>query len=135
MNKVCESILDYSKRKTKPRIMIPDLYFEQILENGHVLFDECGVWKSIFVNGNGSVLLPCWKFKGLENTYNPLSNSIDEIWSTPQWDIAKTCHDCKVLGASGIHPNQKLRLRATICIDYHNIFLVRILKSKSSKRN
>lgn len=98
MNKVCESILDYTKRKTKPRIMIPDLYFKQILENGHVLFDECGVWKSIFVNGDGSVLVPCWKFKGPENTYNLLSQSIDEIWNAPQWDIAKTSHDCKVLG-------------------------------------
>jgi MoaA/NifB/PqqE/SkfB family radical SAM enzyme len=98
MNRVCESILDYSKRKTRPRIMIPDLYFKQILENGHVLFDECGVWKSVFVNGDGSVLVPCWKFKGSENTYNLLSHSIDEIWSAPQWDIARTCHDCKVLG-------------------------------------
>jgi sulfatase maturation enzyme AslB (radical SAM superfamily) len=98
MNRVCESILDYSKRKTRPRIMIPDLYFKQILENGHVLFDECGVWKSVFVNGDGSVLVPCWKFKGSENTYNLLSHSIDEIWSAPQWDIAKNCHDCKVLG-------------------------------------
>ncbi|HYG00314.1 MAG TPA: radical SAM protein [Candidatus Saccharimonadales bacterium] len=98
MNRVCESILEYSKRKSKPRIMIPDLYFKQILENGHVQFDECGVWKSIFVNGDGSVLVPCWKFKGPENTYNLLSQSIDEIWSAPQWDIAKTCHDCKVLG-------------------------------------
>ncbi|HSA75151.1 MAG TPA: radical SAM protein [Candidatus Nitrosocosmicus sp.] len=98
MNRVCESILDYSKRKTRPRIMIPDLYFKQILENGHVLFDECGVWKSVFVNGDGSVHVPCWKFKESENTYNLLSHSIDEIWSAPQWDIARTCHDCKVLG-------------------------------------
>lgn len=98
MNRVCESILDYSKRHSRPRIMIPDLYFEQILENGHALFDECGVWKSIFVNGDGSVLVPCWKFKGPENTYDLLSQSIDDIWNAPEWDIAKSCHDCKVLG-------------------------------------
>lgn len=98
INRICESILDYSKKHSKPRIMIPDLYFEQILENGHVLFDECGVWKSIFVNGDGTVLVPCWKFKNPENTYDLLSQSIDEIWESPQWDIAKTCHDCKVLG-------------------------------------
>lgn len=98
MNKICESILDYSKRKKRPRILIPDLYFTQILEYGHVLFDECGVWKSVFVNGDGSVLVPCWKFKDAENTYNLLTHSIDEIWSAPQWDIARTCHDCKVLG-------------------------------------
>jgi MoaA/NifB/PqqE/SkfB family radical SAM enzyme len=98
MNKVCESILDYSKRHSSPRIMIPDLYFKQILDNGHVLFDECGVWKSVFVNGDGSVLVPCWKFKAPENTYNLLTQSIEDIWNAPQWDIAKTCHDCKVLG-------------------------------------
>lgn len=70
--------------------MILDLYFKQILDNGHVLFfDECGVWKSIFVNGDGSVLVPCWKFKGHENTNNLLPQSIDEIWNAPQWDIAK----------------------------------------------
>lgn len=98
INRVCESILDYSKRHSSPKIMIPDLYFKQILENGHVLFDECGVWKSVFVNGDGSVLVPCWKFKSPENTFNLLTQSIDDVWRAPQWDIAKTCHDCKVLG-------------------------------------
>ena len=98
MVKVCESILDYRKKHVYPQIMIPSNYFEQIMENGRALFDECGVWKSIFVNGNGTVLVPCWKFNSPENTYNLLEQSIDEIWGAPQWEIAKTCHDCKVLG-------------------------------------
>jgi len=98
MVKVCESILDYGKKHSSPQIMIPPQYFEQIIEYGRAVFDECGVWKSIFVNGNGTVLVPCWKFSSPQNTYNLLEHSIEEIWSAPQWEIAKTCHDCKVLG-------------------------------------
>jgi MoaA/NifB/PqqE/SkfB family radical SAM enzyme len=98
MVRVCESILDYGKKHSYPQIMIPPQYFEQIIEHGRGIFDECGVWKSIFVNGNGTVLVPCWKFNSPENTYNLLEQSIEEIWSAPQWDIARTCHDCKVLG-------------------------------------
>lgn len=98
MVKVCESILDYGKKHSSPRIMIPPQYFEQIIEYGRAVFDECGVWKSIFVNGNGTVLVPCWKFSSPQNTYNLLEQSIEEIWSAPQWEIARTCHDCKVLG-------------------------------------
>ena len=33
-----------------------------------------------------------------QNTYNLLTQSIEEVWSAPQWEIARTCHDCKVLG-------------------------------------
>jgi MoaA/NifB/PqqE/SkfB family radical SAM enzyme len=98
MVKVCESILDYGKKHSSPQIMIPRQYFEQIIDYGTGLFDECGVWKSIFVNGNGTVLVPCWKFNSPENTYSLLEQSIEDIWSAPQWDIARTCHDCKVLG-------------------------------------
>lgn len=98
MVKVCKSKLDYIKSHPSPQIMIPAQYFEQIIEHGRGIFDECGVWKSVFVNGNGSVMVPCWKFNSSENTYNLLEKSIDEIWSAPQWDIAGTCHDCKVLG-------------------------------------
>jgi MoaA/NifB/PqqE/SkfB family radical SAM enzyme len=98
MVKICESILDYRKRHSSPQIMIPSEYFEQIIEHGRGIYEECGVWKSIFVNGNGTVLVPCWKFNSPENTYSLLDKSIDEIWSAPQWDIARTCHDCKVLG-------------------------------------
>ena len=95
MIKVCESILDYQKRHSSPSIMIPPQYFEQIAEHGHGIFDECGVWKSVFVNGNGTIMVPCWKFNGKENTYSLLDHSIEEIWSLPQWEIAKTCHDCQ----------------------------------------
>ena len=98
MARVCESILEYSKKHSSPQIMIPSEYFEQIIEHGRALFDECGVWKSIFVNGNGKVLVPCWKFDSPQNTYDLLERSVDEIWDAPQWDIARTCHDCKVLG-------------------------------------
>jgi MoaA/NifB/PqqE/SkfB family radical SAM enzyme len=98
MIKVCESILDYGKKNTFPKIMIPPEYFEQIIKYGRTTFDECGVWKSTFVNADGTVMVPCWKFNKSENTYNLLEQSIEEIWSAPQWDIARTCHDCKVLG-------------------------------------
>ena len=98
MISVCESIIDYGKKHTNPKIMIPLEYFQQIIDHGRGLYDECGVWKSIFVNGNGTVLVPCWKYNSPENTYNLLEQSIDEIWKSPQWDIAKTCHDCQVLG-------------------------------------
>jgi MoaA/NifB/PqqE/SkfB family radical SAM enzyme len=98
MARVCESILEYRKNHSSPRIMIPNEYFEQIIEHGRTVFDECGVWKSVFVNANGKVLVPCSKFNSPENIYNLLEQSIDEIWDAPQWDIARTCHDCKVLG-------------------------------------
>ena len=98
MVKVCEAILDYGKKHSCPQIMIPSRYFEQIIEHGRALFDECGVWKSVFVNGNGTVMVPCWKFNSPENTYSLLEKNIDEIWSVPQWEIARTCHDCQVLG-------------------------------------
>jgi MoaA/NifB/PqqE/SkfB family radical SAM enzyme len=98
MTKVCESILDYGRKKSSPQIMIPPEYFEQILENGRTVFDECGVWKSTFVNADGTVLVPCWKFNKAENKYDLNEKSIEEIWSAPQWDIARTCHDCQVLG-------------------------------------
>ncbi len=98
MIEVCKSIIDYKKNHNTPRIMIPQEYFEQIMEHGRGIYDECGVWKSIFVNGNGTVLVPCWKYNSPQNTYNLLETSIEEVWESPQWDIAKTCHDCKVLG-------------------------------------
>jgi MoaA/NifB/PqqE/SkfB family radical SAM enzyme len=98
MVEVCKSILDYQKKHVSPQIIIPPQYFEQIINHGRGMFDECGVWKSVFVNGNGTVMVPCWKFNGKENTYSLLDHSIEEIWSMPQWEIARTCHDCQVLG-------------------------------------
>ena len=98
MDKVCESVLNYGKEHSSPQIMIPPEYFEQILENGRTNFDECGVWKSTFVNADGTVMVPCWKFNKEENMYNLLEHSIEDVWSAPQWEIAKTCHDCQVLG-------------------------------------
>lgn len=98
MNQVCLSILDYMGKRKSPQVMIPPEYFQQILADGRGHFSECGVWKSIFVNGNGTVMVPCWKFNSPENTYSLLEHPVDEIWSAPQWDIARTCHDCEVLG-------------------------------------
>lgn len=96
--KVCQSVLEHIRSKEDPQVMIPPQYFEQIIEHGRGMYDECGVWKSIFVNGNGTVMVPCWKYSKPENTYNLLEKSVDEIWRAPQWEIAKTCHDCEVLG-------------------------------------
>lgn len=96
--KVCESVLDHIKSSKYPQVMIPPQYFEQIIEHGRGVFDECGVWKSIFVNGNGTVMVPCWKYTSPVNSHSLLEKSVEEIWSAPQWDITKTCHDCEVLG-------------------------------------
>lgn len=98
MNQVCESVLEHIRSRKDPQLMIPSQYFEQIIQHGRGLYDECGVWKSIFVNGNGTVMVPCWKYNDPENTYSLLEKSIEEIWSAPQWKIVKTCHDCEVLG-------------------------------------
>jgi len=98
MVSVCQSVLEHIHSKKDPQVMIPPQYFEQIMEHGRGLFDECGVWKSIFVNGNGTVMVPCWKYNDPKNTYSLLDDTIEEIWSAPQWEIAKTCHDCEVLG-------------------------------------
>lgn len=98
MARVCESILEHIESKADPQVMIPAEYFQQIRDHGRGMFDECGVWKSIFVNGNGTVMVPCWKFNSPENTYNLLEKDVGEIWDAPQWDIARTCHDCEVLG-------------------------------------
>jgi MoaA/NifB/PqqE/SkfB family radical SAM enzyme len=94
---VCDGVLDHMKSGKRPKVMIPPLYFEQLREDGQVHFEECGVWKSVFVNPDGTVMVPCWKFRSPENIYSLLEKSIDEIWQAPQWEIAKTCHDCKVL--------------------------------------
>jgi sulfatase maturation enzyme AslB (radical SAM superfamily) len=98
MINVCKSIINYSKEHSSPKLMIPTSYFEQIIEHGHGIFNECGVWKSVFVNGNGTVMVPCWKFNKPENIHSLLEKSIDEIWDAPEWDIARSCHDCQVLG-------------------------------------
>jgi hypothetical protein len=98
MEHVSESVLDYMKKPGAVPLMIPPEYFQQVIEHGRTVFDECGVWKSVFVNGNGTVMVPCWKFNSPENVYNLLEKSVEEIWDAPQWESARTCHDCKVLG-------------------------------------
>lgn len=98
MNQICENVLQHIKSRKFPQIMLPPQYFEQILEHGRGLFDECGVWKSIFVNANGTVMVPCWKYTSPENTFNLLESSVSKIWDAPQWALAKNCHDCEVLG-------------------------------------
>ncbi len=98
INDICRTVIEHIKSKKDPQIMLPPQYFEQILDHGRGIFDECGVWKSIFVNGNGTVMVPCWKYNDPKNTYNLLEKNIGEIWDAPQWEIAKTCHDCQVLG-------------------------------------
>jgi hypothetical protein len=56
------------------------------------LADECEIWKNIFVNGNGFVLIPSRKFKTSENTFNLLSKRIEELRGAHQKDIAKSCY-------------------------------------------
>lgn len=98
INQICQNVLEHITSHKYPQIMLPPQYFKQILEHGRGVFDECGVWKSIFVNANGSVMVPCWKYNDPANSYNLLENSVAQIWDAPQWEITKTCHDCEVLG-------------------------------------
>ena len=98
MESVCERVLEHIRKRRNPQIMLPPQYFEQILEHGRAVFDECGVWKSIFVNANGTVMVPCWKYTDPQNSYSLLEHSVDQIWDAPQWELAKNCHDCEVLG-------------------------------------
>lgn len=95
--KVCESILDYTKHNSDPYILMPRLYWEQMLEYGRAVFDECGVWKSAVVNADGTVA-PCWKFDTPEYKVSLLEYDIDDIWSMPYWEEVKKCNECKVLG-------------------------------------
>ncbi|MGH9999175.1 MAG: radical SAM protein [Nitrosopumilaceae archaeon] len=68
--KVCQSVLEHIKSRKYPQVMIPPQYFEQIVEYGRGMFYECGVWKSIFVNGNGTLMVPCWKYTSPENSHS-----------------------------------------------------------------
>src|SRR3712207_4485492 len=54
MVEVSKSVLDYMKKSNSLKMLIPPEYFHQIIEYGRTVFDECGVWKSIFVNANGT---------------------------------------------------------------------------------
>ncbi|MEM2760445.1 MAG: radical SAM protein [Nitrososphaerales archaeon] len=96
--KVCESVLSYMKEHNDPMVLIPPLYWQQIIEYGRTMFDECGVWKSVYVNGDGSVMVPCWKYHTPDHTFSLLEHEVDEIWNMPEWEEVKTCKDCEVLG-------------------------------------
>ena len=81
--------------------MIPDWYFRHIIENEHALTVERGVWKNIFIKDNGFVLIPSWKFKTSENTFNLLSQRIEDLGSAHQKDISKSCNHNKSLVIKG----------------------------------
>ncbi len=95
IEKVCESIIDYQRDHNDPYIMMPRLYWEQILEDGRALFDHCGVWKSIILNADGTVS-PCWKFDDFKLSL--LEYDVDYIWDRPYWEEVKRCNECNVLG-------------------------------------
>jgi MoaA/NifB/PqqE/SkfB family radical SAM enzyme len=95
MVKVCNSIIDYMKRHDDPFILIPESYWRQIMAYGRAVFDECGVWKSMFINADGTVMVPCWRFK--DNAYSMLEYDVDYIWDLKEWDITKECKECDVL--------------------------------------
>lgn len=93
IEKVCESIIDYSKHKSDPYILMPRLYFEQILKYGRTIFDECKVWRSVVVDADGGVS-PCWKF---HDKVSILEYDIKDIWKMPFWEDVKDCKDCNML--------------------------------------
>jgi len=95
MVKVSESILEHARSGKEPFILIPESYWKEIITYGRTVFDECGVWKSMFVNADGTVMVPCWRFK--DNAYSLLEHDIEYIWDREEWDIIKECKECDVL--------------------------------------
>lgn len=97
IRKIAESILNYSKTHDLPYIGIPPLYWKQIIDFGRPLFKECGVWKSVTIQADGAVRVPCWKLAVPTQSYNILEHDIEEIWSMPEWENLKGCHECEFL--------------------------------------
>ncbi len=77
-----------------PIILIPPLYWQQIKEHGIIMFDECGVWKSVYVNGDDTVMVPCRKYHTPDRTFSLLEHDVDELWSLSEWEAVKRCKDC-----------------------------------------
>jgi MoaA/NifB/PqqE/SkfB family radical SAM enzyme len=97
IRKVAQGILNYSKTHDKPFIGVPSLYWKQILDSGGPTFKECGVWKSLTIQADGMVRVPCWKLAVPTQNYNILEHDVDEIWGMPEWENLKGCHDCEHL--------------------------------------
>lgn len=61
------------------------------------MFKECGVWKSLTIQANGMVRVPCWKLAVPTQQYNILQYGIGELWNMPEWENLKVYHDCEYL--------------------------------------
>lgn len=92
--KVARAIIDYIKKNEDPFIALPMKYWEQILQYGRSTFDECGAWKTLFIQPDGSVIMPCFNFDSPENRMSVMEHSVDEIWDQPQWAITDNCNKC-----------------------------------------
>ncbi|MEM2760770.1 MAG: radical SAM protein [Nitrososphaerales archaeon] len=95
--KVSKAVLDYTRKNDDPFIALPMKYWEQILDHGHTVFDHCGSWKTLFVQADGSIIMPCFKFDSPENRMSVLEHNIEEIWNQPQWQITDNCNACENL--------------------------------------
>lgn len=51
-----------------------------MIEYGRVMYDACATWKVIFVQADGSVIVPCYRFDSPENRMNIIEHSTDEIY-------------------------------------------------------
>lgn len=50
-------------------------------------------WEVLFVQSDGSVIVPCYRFDSEENRMSILKHSIDEIHEHKGWDIASNCNE------------------------------------------
>jgi MoaA/NifB/PqqE/SkfB family radical SAM enzyme len=93
-SKVARAIIDYAKKHDDPFVATPFKYMRDMIEYGRAMYDSCATWKVLFVQSDGSVIVPCYRFDSEENRMSILKHSIDEIYEHKAWDIAENCNEC-----------------------------------------
>ena len=97
LKKLARGVLDYMKRRDKPYIGTPPLYWKQILEYGRPIYDRCRTWRGITVQADGTVRIPCWKFAVPTEVFNIMEHEVAELWRHPAWKNSEGCHRCEYL--------------------------------------
>ncbi len=93
-SKVAKAILDYAKSHDDPFVATPFRYLKDMIEYGRAMYDACATWKVIFVQADGSVIVPCYRFDSDENRMSILKHSMDEIYRHRAWEITDRCNEC-----------------------------------------
>ncbi len=94
-SRVAKAIMDYAKNHDDPFIATPFRYLKDMIEYGRAMYDTCATWKVIFVQADGSVIIPCYRFDAPENRMSMLEHSIDEIYRHRGWEITDRCNECE----------------------------------------